>query len=102
MWGRVRSACGLDAAPARVHGESAWRTMSARDPFVNVMRGAAAAFAAGLGGADSVSILPHTQALGLPDAHARRLARNAQLILLEESISASSPIRPPAQASSKR
>ena len=85
MWGRVRSACGLDAAPARVHGESAWRTMSARDPYVNVMRGATAAFAAGLGGADSVSVLPHTQALGLPDALARRLARNAQLILLEES-----------------
>ena len=85
MWGRVRSACGLDAAPARVHGESAWRTMSARDPYVNVMRGATAAFAAGLGGADSVSVLPHTQAIGLPDALARRLARNAQLILLEES-----------------
>ncbi len=59
--------------------------MSARDPYVNVMRGAAAAFAAGLGGADSVSVLPYTQALGLPDALARRLARNAQLILLEES-----------------
>jgi methylmalonyl-CoA mutase len=85
MWGRVRSACGLEAAPARVHGESAWRTMTARDPYVNVMRGATAAFAAGLGGADSFSVLPHTQALGLPDAHARRLARNAQLILLEES-----------------
>jgi methylmalonyl-CoA mutase len=85
MWGRVRSACGLEAAPARVHAESAWRMMSARDPFVNVMRGATAAFAAGLGGADSVSVLPHTQAVGLPDALARRLARNAQLILLEES-----------------
>jgi methylmalonyl-CoA mutase len=85
MWGRVRSACSLDPAPARVHGESAWRIMSARDPYVNVMRGATAAFAAGLGGADSVSVLPHTQALGLPDALARRLARNAQLILLEES-----------------
>ena len=29
--------------------------------------------------------LPHTVALGLPDALARRIARNAQLILLEES-----------------
>ena len=85
MWGRVRAACGRDAAPARIHGESAWRMMSARDPYVNVMRGATAAFAAGLGGADSVSLLPHTQALGLPDARARRLIRNAQLVLLEES-----------------
>ncbi len=54
-------------------------------PTVNVMRGAAAAFSAGLGGADSVSVLPHTLAAGLPDGLARRLARNAQLILLRES-----------------
>jgi methylmalonyl-CoA mutase len=59
--------------------------MTARDPYVNVMRGASAAFSAGLGGADSVSILPHTLAAGLPDGLARRLARNAQLILLRES-----------------
>ena len=39
----------------------------------------------GLGGADSITALPHTVALGLPDALARRIARNAQLILLEES-----------------
>src|SRR6516164_3551903 len=59
--------------------------MTARDPYLNVMRGAIAAFAAGLGGADSVSVLPHTLAIGLPDSLARRLARNAQLILLRES-----------------
>src|SRR5205807_1326817 len=41
--------------------------------------------AAGLGGADSITVLPHTAALGLPDAFARRIARNTQLILLEES-----------------
>jgi methylmalonyl-CoA mutase len=59
--------------------------LSARAPYVNVMRGVTAAFAAGLGGADSVSVLPFTQAIGLPDALARRLARNSQLILLQES-----------------
>jgi methylmalonyl-CoA mutase len=32
-----------------------------------------------------VCVLPHTLALGLPDGLARRLARNAQLILLRES-----------------
>jgi methylmalonyl-CoA mutase len=41
--------------------------------------------AAGLGGADSITALPYTAALGLPDAFARRIARNSQLILLEES-----------------
>jgi len=44
-----------------------------------------AAFSAGLGGADSVSVLPHTLAVGLPDSLARRLARNGQLILMRES-----------------
>ncbi len=85
LWGRALQACGLTPQPARIHAESAWRAMTARDPYVNVMRGAIAAFAAGLGGADSVSVLPFTQALGLPDALARRLARNTQLILLQES-----------------
>lgn len=85
LWARVEEACGLSLRPARIHGETAWRTMTARDPWVNVLRGAMGAFCAGLGGADSVSVLPFTQALGLPDAFARRLARNAQLVLLEES-----------------
>jgi methylmalonyl-CoA mutase len=84
-WSRVEEACGLEPRAIRVQAESAWRMMTARDPYVNVMRGAAAAFSAGLGGADSVGVLPHTLAAGLPDSLARRLARNAQLILLRES-----------------
>jgi methylmalonyl-CoA mutase len=85
VWSRVEEACGLEPDATRVQAESAWRMMTARDPYVNVMRGAAAAFSAGLGGADSVSVLPHTLAIGLPDSLARRLARKAQLILLRES-----------------
>jgi methylmalonyl-CoA mutase len=84
-WSQVENACGLEPRAAHVHAESAWRMMTARDPYVNVMRGAMAAFSAGLAGADSVSVLPHTLAVGLPDSLARRLARNAQLILLRES-----------------
>ena len=85
LWARVEDVSGLAQRPARIHAESAWRTMTARDPFVNVMRGALAAFSAGLGGADSVALLPLSQAIGLPDAFARRLARNTQLIELRES-----------------
>src|SRR5205814_2467844 len=44
-----------------------------------------AAFSAGVGGADAITVLPFTSALGLPDRFARRLARNTQLILLEEA-----------------
>lgn len=85
LWARVESACGLAPRPARIHAETAWRMMTRRDPWVNPLRTTTAAFSAGLGGADAISILPFTQALGLPDAFARRLARNTQLILLEES-----------------
>jgi methylmalonyl-CoA mutase len=84
-WSRVEEACGLEPRAAHVQAESAWRMMTARDVYVNVMRGATAAFSAGLGGADSVSVLPHTMAAGFPDSLARRLARNGQLILLRES-----------------
>ncbi|WP_158813929.1 methylmalonyl-CoA mutase subunit beta [Methylocapsa sp. S129] len=85
LWARVEEACDLPPRPTRIHGETAWRMMSARDPWVNVLRGAMAVFCAGLGGADSVSVAPFTQAIGLPDSFARRLARNSQLVLLEES-----------------
>jgi methylmalonyl-CoA mutase len=59
--------------------------MTRRDPAVNMLRTTIAIAAAGVGGADSITALPHTMALGLPDAFARRVARNAQLVLLEEA-----------------
>lgn len=85
LWARVEAACGLGPKPIRLHAETAWRMTTRRDPWVNLLRGTVAAFSAGIGGADSVGILPLTTALGLPDAFARRMARNTQLILLEES-----------------
>jgi methylmalonyl-CoA mutase len=85
LWARVESAAGLAPQPAFVAAETAWRMMTRRDPYVNMLRVTIAAFAAGLGGADAVTVLPYTAAIGLPDAFARRVARNTQLILLEES-----------------
>jgi methylmalonyl-CoA mutase len=85
LWARIEEACGLAPQPACVAAETAWRTMTRRDPYVNMLRTTIAVAAAGLGGADSITVLPHTAALGLPDAFARRIARNTQLILLEES-----------------
>ena len=85
LFARVEQACGLAPQPIFVSAETAWRMMTRRDPWVNLLRTTMATFAAGLGGADSVTVLPFTAALGLPDAFARRLARNTQLILLEES-----------------
>lgn len=85
LWARVEKACGLEPKPLRLHAETAWRMTTRRDPWVNLLRGTMAAFSAGIGGADAVTVLPFTAALGLPDAFARRLARNTQTILIEES-----------------
>ena len=85
LWARVEVACGLAPKPALLAAETAWRMMTKRDPYVNLLRTTIAVAAAGLGGADAISVLPHTAPLGLPDAFARRLARNCQSILLEES-----------------
>ncbi len=85
LWARIEEACGLTPKPAYVVAETAWRMMTKRDPYVNMLRTTIAVSAAGLGGADNIVALPHTVALGLPDAFARRVARNTQLILLEES-----------------
>ncbi|ODT16090.1 MAG: hypothetical protein ABS35_29475 [Kaistia sp. SCN 65-12] len=85
LWARIEAACGLAPAPIRLDAEASFRMLTRRDPHVNLLRNTAAAFSAGLGGADSVTVLPFTQALGLPDASARRIARNTQVILIEES-----------------
>ncbi|MCZ3353389.1 methylmalonyl-CoA mutase family protein, partial [Acinetobacter baumannii] len=85
LWARIEQACGLEPRPLRLHAETAWRMMTRRDPFVNILRTGMAAASAGMGGADAVTVLPYTQALGLPDAFARRVARNSQIVLLEES-----------------
>jgi methylmalonyl-CoA mutase len=85
LWARVEEASGLASKPIRLHAETAWRIMTKKDPQVNWLRATLAAFAAGTGGADSVSVLPHTAVLGLPDRFARRIVRNMQLLLIEES-----------------
>ncbi|MGX5732798.1 methylmalonyl-CoA mutase subunit beta [Bosea thiooxidans] len=85
LWNRVQQACGLEPKPAAIHAETAWRALTKRDPWVNLLRGTVAAFSAGVGGADSLTVQPFTAALGLADGFARRVARNTQLILLEEA-----------------
>ncbi|HEY6025074.1 MAG TPA: methylmalonyl-CoA mutase subunit beta [Pseudolabrys sp.] len=85
LWARIEQACGLTPKPTYAVAETAWRMMTKRDPYVNMLRNTIAVAAAGLGGANSIVALPHTVALGLPDSFARRIARNTQLILLEES-----------------
>ena len=85
LWARVEQACGLTPRPIFIAAQTAWRMLTQRDAYVNMLRATIATFSAGLGGANAITVLPHTLALGLPDAFARRVARNTQLVLLEES-----------------
>jgi methylmalonyl-CoA mutase len=85
LWARVEQASGLSPQPAFVSAETAWCMMTRRDPYVNMLRTTIAVTAAGVSGVDAICALPFTIAIGLPDRFARRVARNMQLILLEES-----------------
>ncbi|MFE0700533.1 methylmalonyl-CoA mutase family protein [Streptomyces sp. NPDC058872] len=86
LWARVAEACGAPEAGAqRQHAVTSPVMMTRRDPWVNMLRTTVATLAAGVGGADSVTVLPFDEALGLPDAFARRIARNTSTILIEES-----------------
>jgi methylmalonyl-CoA mutase len=90
LWARVIEVCAAPgAAPAtaaqRQHAVGSAVMATERDPWVNILRGTLACMAAGVGGADAVTVLPFDSALGLPDAFARRVARNTQSVLLEES-----------------
>ncbi|MEO8813676.1 MAG: methylmalonyl-CoA mutase small subunit [Mycobacterium sp.] len=91
LWARVAEVIGEpDRGAAVVHAETSLPMMTQRDPWVNMLRTTLAAFGAGLGGADTVLVRPFDAAIpgGFPDtaaAFSRRIARNTQLLLLEES-----------------
>lgn len=86
LWCRITEACGADVEyrAATITACTAPRMMSRRDPWVNILRTTVACFAAGIAGADSVSVLPFDMAIGLPSDLARRIARNTQIALQEE------------------
>ncbi len=86
-WARVLEASGVAAEhrAAHVQAFTSKRMMTRYDAETNILRVTAAAFAAAVGGADDITTLPFTDALGLPTPFARRVARNTQLVLMEES-----------------
>ena len=86
LWHRVLELSGAPEAPGqRQHAVTSRAMMTKYDPWVNMLRGTVAAFAAGVGGASSVTVLPFDTAIGLPDAFSRRIARNTSSLLVHES-----------------
>src|SRR6202012_3119538 len=91
LWARVAEVVGEpESGAAVVHAETSLPMMTQRDPWVNMLRTTLAAFGAGVGGADTVLVYPFDVAIpggfpGMATSFARRMARNVQLLLLEES-----------------
>ena len=76
LWGRVLELSGTSVREQHQHAVTSRPMMSKYDPWVNMLRTTVAAFAAGVGGADAVTVLPFDSPLGTPDAFGRRIARN--------------------------
>ena len=100
LWARVEASCGLARSRLRLRGNGLANDGAARS-HVNILRATIAAFAAALGGADAITVLPFTAARGLPDRFARRIARNTSSSSSKKSHLAKSPIRRPAPARSR-
>lgn len=84
-WARVAQASGApEAGGQRQHAVTSWPGMTRRDPWNNILRNAIAGFAAGVGGADAVTIRPFDAAIGRSDELARRIARNTHAVLIDE------------------
>jgi methylmalonyl-CoA mutase len=74
---------------APTYARTSRRMVSSVDPWVNILRNTIANFAAAVGGADGITVLPFDEpegeSFGEPGPAARRLARTTQLVTMEES-----------------
>ncbi|WP_163512324.1 methylmalonyl-CoA mutase family protein [Fodinicola acaciae] len=85
LWSRVADVSGGSSGAQHQHAVTSAAMMTRRDPWVNMLRTTLACFGAGIGGAEAITVLPFDAALGLPDAFARRIARNTHALLMAES-----------------
>lgn len=85
LWARCLEALGLPAQPMKLQAVTSARMLTKYDPWTNMLRGTAAAFAGAVGGADILTVRAFNEALGRPEELGRRIARNTQVIAMEES-----------------
>lgn len=97
LWARVLELSGVPAADrySPLLARTSDRMLAAIDPWSNMLRATTAGFAAAVGGADGLTVTPFDAvvvdeahrpgAAGAPSSLGRRIARNTQLILQEES-----------------
>jgi methylmalonyl-CoA mutase len=88
IWAKVVEDCGGSAVAARsvqIRTRTSRRVLTSVDPWVNLLRNTVCCFAGAVGGADAITTAPLDAAIGLSDEFSRKLARNTQIILQEES-----------------
>jgi len=89
LWSRITEVCGGALAPTssaqRQHAVGSPTMLTRRDPYPNLLRGTLAGFAAGVGGADAVTVAPFDAAIGASEPFSRRIARNTHALLVEEA-----------------
>ncbi len=85
LWARCREALGLAPKPMILQAITSRRMLTIYDPWTNMLRNTCAAFAGAIGGADILTVRAFNEALGEPGELGRRVARNTQIIAMEES-----------------
>lgn len=85
LWARVQKAMGLTARPMLLHATSSARMLTKYDAWVNILRGTAACFAGATGGADIITVRAFNESFSVPEELGRRIARNTQIMAMEES-----------------
>lgn len=85
LWARIQDTLNIPVRPMRLQAVTSSRMLTRFDPWVNMLRNTAACFAGAVGGADIITVQGFNASLGRPEELGRRVARNTQLIAMEES-----------------
>ncbi len=87
LWNKILEAFSVKEENQKVfiHGKTSQFNQTYFDPFVNSLRTTTEAFSAIVGGVDSIQTNAYDESFNDSDDFSRRLARNTQIILKEES-----------------
>jgi methylmalonyl-CoA mutase len=88
LWCRIMKGFGADNPKSlmlRTHCQTSGWSLTAQDPYNNIVRTTVEAMAAVFGGTQSLHTNAFDEAIALPSETAARIARNTQLILQEET-----------------
>jgi len=87
VWEKIVSAFGGHEKSRKMvtHARTSSYNKTKTDPYVNMLRVTTEAFSAISGGCDSLHVEPFDALLGLPTSFSRRIARNVQIVLRDES-----------------